>query len=208
MLALYLMEQQGHEVTCLVNIVPRDKHSWVFHTPNLHLMPLMAESLGKDLVQVEGGDDEEGDLRSLSSALGNLDVDGVVTGALASDYQWDRINRVCDELGLRTFSPLWRKDPNILMDELVDSGIRAAIVAVMADGLGPEWLGRVLDDHAFIDLRPLVGKHRINIAGEGGEYETLTLDSPIHSKALVLDRWDTDVQRDSAHLTVTSAHLL
>ena len=207
MFSLYLMEQMGHDVPCLVNIVPQRDDSWVFHTPNLHLMPLMADALGKGLVQVRGGMTEEEDLTSLASALDGMGIDGVITGAIASDYQWDRINRVCEALGLKTLSPLWRKDAGMLMREMVDAGVRAMVVAVMADGLDESWLGRVIDQEALDELEVKSLRYGINVAGEGGEYETLTLDSPLHRLALEPLSSERKVNRDSAFLRVTSAHL-
>jgi len=205
-LALYLAEQMGHRVTHLVNIVPGDPHSWLFHTPNLHLVPVMAESMGKQLVAVRGGGDEESDLRALREALTGLDVDGVVTGAVASDYQWDRINGVCEELGLKTISPLWRKDPDLVMDELMDSGIEAIIVGVFADGLNADWLGRTLDKKALDELRILRKRYGINVAGEGGEYETLTLDSPLHRNALHIDAHEIRMSQLAGVMDITSYH--
>ncbi|MDD1773816.1 MAG: ATPase, partial [Methanomassiliicoccales archaeon] len=48
--AAYLMEQQGHSIEVLVSILPSDPHSWMFHTPNLHLLPLISDAMGKKLV--------------------------------------------------------------------------------------------------------------------------------------------------------------
>jgi len=154
--ATYLMEQQGHSVTTLVSVLPRDPHSMVFHTPNLHLLPIMAEAMGKGMVTVNSDGTEEGDLEALARVLSLVRVDGVVTGAIASDYQWDRINGVCERLGLRVFSPLWRKEQEGLMRDLISSGTRAVVVAVMAEGLGPQWLGRPLDEEALDELLEMI----------------------------------------------------
>jgi diphthine-ammonia ligase len=205
--AAYLMEQQGHAVDLLVSVMPRDPHSWVFHTPNLALVPLMAAAMGKELVTVGSSGEEKDDLRALAEVLSGLDVEGVVTGAIASDYQWDRINHVCDPLGLRVFSPLWRKDQSMLMEELISAGIRAALVTVAAEGLGPSWLGRGIDLASLAELRQLSGRYGMNVAGEGGEYETLTLDSPMHRKALRIVEAETEIARDGGALKVTKAVL-
>jgi diphthine-ammonia ligase len=201
-MAAYIMEQGGHSVDRLVNIVPKDRYSWVFHTPNLHLMPLMAEAMGKELISVPSSGEEEDDLRALRRSLEGLDVDGVITGALASDYQWDRINGVCEDIGLRTFSPLWRKDQWMLLNEMVDAGIRAIIVGTYAEGLGEEWLGRELDGVSLMELKALADRYGMNVAGEGGEYETLTLDSPLHLVPLEVIGTEAMVERDCARLKV------
>ena len=126
--ALYLAEQMGNEILALVNIVPSDKGSWIFHTPNLDAVPTMAEAMGIPLVTENSDGSEEGDLGALRRALKGLDVDGVVVGALWSDYQWDRMNRVLGELEMVMVAPLWRKDQDMAYDEMVSAGIDAIIV--------------------------------------------------------------------------------
>ncbi|MDI3542338.1 MAG: diphthine-ammonia ligase [Candidatus Methanomethylophilaceae archaeon] len=207
LMSLYLMEQQGHDITVLVNIAPRCDSSFMFHTPNLHLLPLMAKSMGKTLVQAEGGLTEEEDLDALEKTLSTLDVEGVIIGAIASDYQWDRVNRVCEKIGLKVFAPMWRKAPDIVLREMIDADVRAVFVAVMAEGLEPSWLGRELDMAALEELNSLSFRYGINVAGEGGEYETLVLDSPLYSRPLVIDMIEESVSRDSAIMRVTKAHL-
>lgn len=206
--AMYLAEQMGHEIPYMVNIMPEDEASWIFHTPNLGIVPLMAESMGRELVTAPSTGTEEGDMEGLRSALEGLDIEGVVTGAVWSDYQWDRMNIVCGDLGLKVISPLWRKDQDMVMDELISSGIRAIIVGCYAEGLGEEWLGRELDREAVEELRGLRERYGISIMGEGGEYESLTLDSPMHSRPLEIKGYDKVWVKGSGTLNVTSAGLL
>ncbi|MBQ4369234.1 MAG: diphthine--ammonia ligase, partial [Candidatus Methanomethylophilus sp.] len=126
--SLYVAEQSGHEVPYLVNIVPEDRASWIFHTPNLNVVPTLAEAMGKEVILGRSTGEEDSDMEGLRKALEGLDIDGVVTGAVWSDYQWDRMNLVCGDLGLKVISPMWRKDQDMLMEQIIDSGIRAVIV--------------------------------------------------------------------------------
>jgi ABC transporter with metal-binding/Fe-S-binding domain ATP-binding protein len=198
----YLMEQAGHEIVYLVTVIPTDPHSWVFHTLNLEHLPEMARSLGKDLIAVPSSGEEGSDLLALKEALEGLDVEGVVTGAIASDYQWDRINGVCESLGLKVFSPLWRKDQWMLMQDMLTAGIKAMVVGVFADGLGEKWLGRILDEMSLQELNILSRSKGINVSGEGGEYETLVLDSPMHNSSLLPQGLSKEFHRDSGHLRI------
>ncbi len=200
--AAHLLEQAGHEVVCLVTVVPEDPHSWVFHTLNLEHLPIMAEAMGKDLIAVPSSGEEGADLAALESALADLDVEGVVTGAIASDYQWDRINGVCHKLGLKVFSPLWRKDQLTILNDMLQAEMRAMIVGVYSDGLGQEWLGRMLDRGAVDQLSAISKAKGMNVSGEGGEYETLVLDSPMHSFPLVPEDVRTEFVRDSGQLRI------
>lgn len=205
--SLYLMEQSGHDIPYLVNVVPEDAASWIFHTPNLSVVPLMAESMGKELVTAKSSGTEGGDMEGLRNALDGLDVEGVVSGAIWSDYQWDRMNIVCGDLGLKLMAPLWRKDQDMLMDQFIDSGIRSMIVGCYAEGLGEEWLGRIIDRQAVEELKAIRARTGISIMGEGGEYESLTIDSPMHSRPLEIVSSEKDWSRQGGTMRVTSARL-
>jgi len=205
--AAYLMEQQGHTIDVLVSILPSDPHSWMFHTPNLHLLPLVSEAMGKKLVTERSSESEQSDLFALTRALLGLEVDGVVTGAIASDYQWDRINGACECLGLRTFSPLWRKNQEMLLREIVNCGIKAVIVGIYAEGMEEGWLGATLDHDSICRLKELAMTHGINISGEGGEFETLVLDSPMHAAPIEVLETNQSRTRDGGSLSILKARL-
>ena len=205
--ALYLAQQMGHEMLALVNIKPTDKGSWIFHTPNLDAVPVMAEAMGIQLVTAVSDGTEEGDLDALRAALKGLDIEGVVVGALWSDYQWDRMNRVLGELDLVMVAPLWRKDQEMIYDEMVAAGIEAIIVGVFAEGLDESWLGRRLDAGAKKELLKLKERYGVSIMGEGGEYESMTLDSPVHSKRLRIVDGKKVMNRNSGTYDVSSIEL-
>jgi diphthine-ammonia ligase len=192
----------------IVNIIPEDSGSWIFHTPNLNVVPLMAESMGVDLVTATSTGTEEGDMEGLRNALESLDVEGVVTGAVWSDYQWDRMNLVCGDLGLKVITPLWRKDQDMVMREFIDSGIKAIIVGCYAEGLDESWLGRPLDGKALEDLEKLRERYGISVMGEGGEYESMTLDSPMHSHPLEIVSSEKEWKKGSGTLHVKQARLV
>ena len=198
--SLYLAEQQGHDVPYLVNIVPEDRASWIFHTPNLNTVPAMAESMGKKLVLGHSTGEEGSDMEGMRRALEGLDVEGIVTGAIWSDYQWDRMNMVCGDLGLKLIAPLWRKDQDMLMDQMLDAGIEAVIVGCYAEGFDESWLGRPIDAETVKDLKRLRAKYHISIMGEGGEYESMALYSPLYSKRLRIVSSEREWSRNSGTL--------
>lgn len=203
--AMYLAEQMGHDIPYLVNIRPESKESWIFHTPNLDVVPLMAEAMGRKLITAKSSGTEEGDMEGLNRALLGLDIEGVVVGALWSDYQWDRMNIVCGDLGLKLIAPLWRKDQDLVMNEFLDSGIKAVIVGCYAEGLDKSWLGREIDGDAVRELKALREKYSISIMGEGGEYESLTLYSPMHKKAIAIIESETEWKKDNGTLNIITA---
>lgn len=182
--ATQLIRQAGEEVTCLVSMHPRRPDSWMFHTVNLHLVPLSAQALGIPLVEQETSGEKENELDDLKNVLSTLSIEGVVSGAIASSYQRTRIERICRELGVVAVTPLWRRDPVELLREMIDSGLVITVTAVAALGLDEFWLGRRIDHRACDALVELSRKYGINVCGDGGEIETLVLDAPFFKKRL------------------------
>ena len=205
--AVYITQQYGWEVSHLVSLHPKKPDSWMFHSINIHLTDLLAKSIGVPLVKRVTAAEKEAELEDLAQALQDLEIDGVVSGAIASEYQRTRIEKVCDNLGLKSFSPLWHKNQELLLRDQVKAGFHIIIVGVFAEGFDETWLGRTIDEETIDALVSLQKKHGINIAGEGGEYETLVLSGPMFSKRLVIDESGKEWNRDSGVFQVKQAHL-
>jgi len=205
-LAMYIAEQMGHNVECLVNIVSESEDSMIFHVPNTDMVPLLAAAMDTPLIITSTNGSEEDDMDALRSVLEDLDVDGVVAGAVWSDYQWERINMICDDLGLVCFAPLWRKSQDTVMNELIDSKISSIFVGVYADGLDNKWLGKRVED-SYNGLKAIEQKNKISIIGEGGEFETLTIDSPMQHSILVPEEYEKEWNGHSGTLKIKRAKL-
>jgi ABC transporter with metal-binding/Fe-S-binding domain ATP-binding protein len=182
--ATRLAEEGGDEVELLVTMYPRRMDSWMFHTVNIGLAPMVAEAFGIENIIAETSGEKEKELDDLRRALDSLDIDGLVSGAIASTYQRRRVDRICEELGLIHKAPLWGKDGFDLLREMLSNGLVIIITAVAAHGLDETWLGRVLNKEAAEELRNLNESFGVNVCGEGGEMETLVLDAPWFSKML------------------------
>lgn len=192
--SIFLMEQAGHEVPLLVSVQPSDTDSMMFHTPNIEIVGEIAQSMRKKLLtaRAEKGEELAVLFRLIEQAKG-LGAEGIVTGAIQSDYQFTRIDMLCHEAGLRCFSPLWRKSQSLLLRDVIEAGIRAVVVATAAEGLGVRHLGRIIDRTFAEEIETLNRKTGVNQCGEGGEYETFTLDSPLHREELTIADYSTAV---------------
>tara|TARA_B100000214_G_scaffold106151_1_gene74587 strand:- start:1698 stop:1988 length:291 start_codon:yes stop_codon:yes gene_type:complete len=71
------------------------------------------------------------------------------------------------------------------MQSLVEHGFDVVFTSVSTEGLGKEWLGKKLDLESLLDLRTLSRRHRFNIDGEGGEFETFVVNSPDMTSEIV-----------------------
>jgi ABC transporter with metal-binding/Fe-S-binding domain ATP-binding protein len=204
--AAYVASMYGWNLTHAVTIQPR-RLSWMYHTDNIHLTGAIAGALDLPLVVRESRAEKEHELTDLQMALTGLSVDGVVSGAVASEYQRTRIERVCHALHLKSFTPLWHKNGELLLRDMVAAGFDIVIVAVAAEGLDERWLGRHLDSEAINDLVALHGRYGIHVAGEGGEYETLVLDCPLYRHRLTMQESETswDGSRGTLHVSTIMA---
>lgn len=197
--------QDGHEVTDLVTIKPANEDSYMFHSANIHLTDMISEACGIPLTSQVSSGEKEKELDDLKKALSRVKVDGVTVGAIESEYQASRVRRICEELGLQMYAPLWHKEPESLLREMI-ACMDIRMVKVAAAGMDESWLGRRFDE-VIEDLKALHRKYRIHIAGEGGEYETLVLDAPYYKKRINLIETEKVWMGDHGVLKVIRAEL-
>ncbi|KAL3927080.1 MAG: hypothetical protein SGARI_005420, partial [Bacillariaceae sp.] len=118
-------------------------------------------------------------------------LEAVCSGAILSTYQRVRIENVCSRLGLTSLSYLWRLQPQKeLLQKMLEDGIEAVLVKTACPpGLLPrKHLNKSLRYLWDIGLlEKLHERFQFHVCGEGGEYESLVIDSPLHRKKLVLD---------------------
>jgi ABC transporter with metal-binding/Fe-S-binding domain ATP-binding protein len=205
----YLADTQGWPVDELVTVVPEEPDAMMFHTPNLDLVALQAHAWGRShrLVPVRGkGEDRE--LAALREAIEG-DRGPVVAGAIQSSYQWARLLRVADRVHRRVYAPLWRKEPARVVREEIAAGLDIRLVHLAAEPLTPEILGRRLDlalveelERRSRTLRP------VNVAGEGGEFETLVVDAPFFRERIETEMVERSTTGSTSHLKVVKASLV
>lgn len=169
---------QGWDVAALVTVDITGGDSPMFQLTGTHLVEQQAALAGVPWVNVETSGDTDHDMEDLGHALERLHLDGFVSGALRSDYQKSRLERLGQRLSLRSWTPLWHHDGLQHLQDLVDHGFEVMITSVSCEGLDETWLGTVLDAASLGRLAQLAERYRFNVEGEGGEYETLVVAGP------------------------------
>ncbi len=183
-LALYKVLNEDHEVKYLVSMIPLREDSWMFHYPNIRLVDLFAEAAEIQLVKAETLAVKEREVEDLKQLIEKLDVDAIVSGAIASTYQKSRIEKICEQLRLKCIAPLWHENPLNILKEILDLKFEVIITGVYAYGFSEEWLGRKIDEASIKALIGLNKQYGVSLVGEGGEYETLVLDAPFFKKRI------------------------
>lgn len=194
--AAFIMHSQGFELKYLITLYPESPESYMFHHPNVRLVEYQARAMSLPLLTKTTKGEKEKEVDDLRKVLSSVksEIEGIVTGALSSEYQKQRVDITCEELGLVSFAPLWHKAPETLLREMLDAGFKVIITAAAARGLDESWLGRKIDEGCIEDLKDLNRKYGVHMSGEGGEYETLVLDMPIFREKLEImkgrKKWD------------------
>jgi len=209
--ALWLMRNEGYPVECLITLKSRNPVSYMFHTPTVELAALQAEAIGMPIVTKETAGEKERELDDLRAAFRaakeEYGIEGVITGALWSTYQKERVERIATEEHLKVFSPLWHTNQETEL-RLVVSNFEVIFSGVSAYGLDKSWLGRRITLEDVDRLVELNKRFKFNIAGEGGEFESLVLDGPIFKKRVVIQESGIkEEDENTARLVVKKAEL-
>jgi len=186
--AAYLAQKQGNELACLITIVSENPESYMFHTPSINQTKNQARAMNIPLLIQKTKGEKELELKDLENAIKQAKekhgINAIVTGALHSEYQASRIQKICDKLGLQCINPLWHKDEEEYWKELFENNFEVMITAVASEGLDKRWLGKIINKKEFEELRDLSKKFKFHLAFEGGEAETFIIDCPLFEKKI------------------------
>jgi diphthine-ammonia ligase len=205
-------KEKNLDVCLLFTLNPRSSKSWLFHHPFIQWTRLQAEAMNLPIMTYDVESEGEGERdeleRHLKDIKSRFGIEGIASGAIASQYQKKRIERTASNLGLEIFTPLWGREPLELLRDQVRSGLDIRIIAVAALGLDQEWLGRRLDEDAAGELSQLNRKYGVNPSGEGGEYETFVVDSPLFRRRITFRNQRKVWLGDGGHLEIEMAELI
>lgn len=184
-LALY-KAYKALNITCLVTVMPKSEESCLFHYPNVNFVNIQAEALNIPILLNTCLDDEKSSIKALyevlKRAIENYQIEGVVTGAIRSTYQASRFQRVCWDLGLWCFNPLWLRDEISLLKEALKNNFEVIFTRVAGYPLKKSLVGRRISREVISYFEGI--KNYLNPSGEGGEYETFVLNMPLFKKRL------------------------
>lgn len=204
--------KNGHELVAVAHLQPPPKvnelDSFMYQTVGSEAVRGIAECLDVPIFirTIEGGQKRadldyvktEGDeVESLflllqeaieALRLKNVTVEAVSSGAILSTYQKNRVENVCERLGLTSLAYMWQRDQPELLAEMIENGLTAMLIKVACMGLDKRHVGKTLGQLQPYLLR-IKDEYGVNVCGEGGEYETFVLDAPIFKKRIVIDEF-------------------
>ena len=152
---------------------------------------IKGKPINKELSYQETKDDEVEDLFILIKEAKEKypEINAVSSGAILSKYQKNRVENICERLGLKSLAYLWENDQPTLLNKMIEDNMNSILIKVCVIGLDKIDLMKSLKEMKN-KLMKLKDEYGINVCGEGGEYETITLDCPIYKKKIVIDEYD------------------
>ena len=206
-LALHRMDAVGKRTELLITMVSENDFSYMFHKPNIMHTRLQAESLGIRQVFAKTKGEKEKELADLEEVFKDNKVTELITGAVASSYQKERIEAICGRLGIICHSPLWKIEPLEELNEL-STLYDVIITQVAAEGFDESMLGARVDGNLTDKLIQLNKRYRINMLFEGGEAESFVLDAPLFSKSIEVTKSHIEREGTVARLIIDEAGLV
>jgi ABC transporter with metal-binding/Fe-S-binding domain ATP-binding protein len=201
-----------NKIECLITLISKNKESYMFHTPNIGVTKLQSESLKIPILYFNTKGKLEEELKDLEyailSAIEKFKIEGIVTGAIASVYQSQRIQKICKKFEIQCINPLWKKNQASILYEMVDNKYQTIISGIFAYPLNEKWLGKIIDKEIIEKLIILNKKFGVSISGEGGEIETTVLDAPLFSKKIKIADYQIKSRNNSGIFIIKKAHLL
>jgi diphthine-ammonia ligase len=169
---------QGHEVLYLLNFISEDGQRSRSHGTKASVLALQAEAIGIPLIQVKTSwENYEENFKNVVRELKDKGIEGGVFGDIDLEEHREWVKRVCSEVGVKAFLPLWGIKPGEIIEEFLKLKFKAIVVATR---LEENFLGKALDQ-ALVRQISKLGSHP---CGENGEYHTFVTDGPIFRKAL------------------------
>ena len=155
---------------------------------------------------------KEKELKELEEAIEQArrehQIEGVVTGAVESVYQAQRVQQICNKLGVWCFNPLWKHDQKALLEELLERRFDVVISGVFAYPLDEKWLGKQIDAQIIGRLVDFQKKYGLSPSGEGGEIETTVLDAPLFKKKIEILNFSVEAKGNSGLFRINQARLV
>ncbi|MGB0890815.1 MAG: diphthine--ammonia ligase [Flavobacteriaceae bacterium] len=183
-LAFYKAQKKGYNITHLVTFTPENPD---FKAHNLSLIKEQVTTIGLShltlTVKVQMQESYENNIAFLKS---KYNIDTLITGDIDEVQNHDNwIEKCCQKSGMLVYNPLWKKDRNKLLNELLEKNFKVIFSLVKKPFFNKSWIGKVIDSAIIKDLEKL----NIDICGENGEYHTMVINTPFFSKELKIDSY-------------------
>ena len=206
-MALYEADQNGYCIRCLVTFAPPEP-DFLAHPLSFIKMQAQALALPHHVLPISAPFEQsyETGLRRLRDEMG---IDCVITGDItAVDGNPNWIRERSRPVRMSVHTPLWGRDQDALLQQLLDRGFKARFSCVKTRWLDESWIGRELNDSALAELRSIRERNGLDLCGEEGEYHTLVTDGPRFTRGIDIRCYSKRVAGPLAYMAIHELELL
>jgi diphthine-ammonia ligase len=206
-MALYEAGQNGYCVLCLVTFAPPEP-DFLAHPLSFIKMQAQALALPHHVLSISAPFEQsyETSLRRLRDEMG---IGCVITGDItAANGSPNWIRERSRPVGMSVHTPLWERDQNILLQQLLDRGFKARFSCAKTGWLDESWIGRELNASALAELRSIRERNGLDLCGEEGEYHTLVTDGPGFTRSIDIRSYSTRIAGPLAYMAIHELELL
>lgn len=186
--AVDFAKSKGWDIRYLLSVKPTRTDCYLFHYATVEHTHHFAQMLGvKHVLKTCDVADPALEAEIVKQAvLAEEPVDAVVLGGVGlQETQLRSIQQALLPHGIEVFASHAGDDHVAVMKQMIAKGYKFMISQVAADGLNERWLGKVLATEQDVDaLVACADKHGFHAGGEGGHYDTFTIDGPLFTHAL------------------------
>jgi asparagine synthase (glutamine-hydrolysing) len=198
----YLAQKASNTISCLITLSSKNPNSYMFQSVGNNIIDFQAKAMNIPLLRYETKGEKEKELEDLKSALKlakeKYNITGVCSGAIKSAYQASRIQKICLELDLFCYNPIWQIDEDEYMNKLLENKFKISIFGIFSYPFEKPMLGKIISQTELNKLKQLRADFQISIAGEGGEYESFILDAPMYKQKLQLLNFKTEMDSENS----------
>ncbi len=182
--SLYKMVQAGHQPKTLLTMMNEAGTLSRAHQLPKKLIEQQAASLGlESLLQATSQSDYQSNYQHALQQCKQQGQQHIVLGDidLQAHRDWqEQQGKLC---GITPLFPLWQMDHQSLVDDFIDAGFEATIIAILPDKVPAEFLGKPLNQQTVNQLKAL----QIDVCAEGGEFHTIVTNGPLFTTPIQLD---------------------
>jgi len=179
--AMHMALDKGYKPSVLLNVLNEFGDRSRSHGIPKDILETQADSMKLPIHFFEStwNDYEKLYIKNLKSLTNMYNLKSAVFGDIdiQSHREWEE--KVSMAAGLKAILPIWQQSRKQLVLDMIDYGIEAIIVSCNKT-LGPDFLGRTIDQELIKDLEAL----DVDACGENGEYHTLVTNAPLFSQRL------------------------
>lgn len=192
--------KRGWKVKYLLSVKPSRTDCFLFHYATAEHTGLQAEAMGlkHHLLTCSVADPEKEAEIVRQFVAANEKVDAVLLGG--TGLQATQIRSIQDALrphGVEVFATHSGEDHSDVFEQMIKDGFRIMLTQFAAEGLTTEWLGRIIDEKAYSELKSLSERFGFHLGAEGGHWDSFVVDGPTFRKRLVVQ--ESEKVKESAH---------